>query len=137
MIQSTYLHDVLDIKQRSKIISKVVNNLKRLKSEYAIACCGMSGMLIAPEVAGRLNKPLWIVRKKENSHAYYKVEGKRLQVNYIIIDDQIASGNTIRYIIKNINHSMKCAKKLKKIILYASDGHDYDKKEFNCLIQEL
>lgn len=77
----------------------------------AIACRGVSGMLIAPIVAMRLNKTLIVVRKGEPTHSTYAVEGDHGAQRYIILDDFIDSGDTIREIgasVHNANPSAKC-----------------------------
>jgi phosphoribosylpyrophosphate synthetase len=63
----------------------------------------MSGALIAPIVAHELNKPIVLVRKpKEDNHSGYPVEGVEFKT-YIIIDDFIETGATIRSIILALN----------------------------------
>lgn len=135
MIKSSYLHKALNVKKRSVVIDKIVKKLINENKSYAIACCGMSGMLIGPEVANRLKWPVWIVRKaKEKSHSYLSVEGDISVKDYIIIDDFIDTGETIKYINRKISDCIR-GSNINQIILYehhASIG--YWKKEFNCKI---
>lgn len=74
----------------------------------ALAFTGMSGALIAPLVAMRMDKPLIMVRKRgEQSHAgSMYVEGDYNARRYIIIDDLVASGDTARRIVHEISLAM-------------------------------
>ena len=83
---------------------KIVKRLhKKLKFD-AVAFSGSSGCAIAFYVASKYCIPLIYVRKaKEESH------GSRVECNYqgnirkyLIVDDFISSGNTIKYIRKTI-----------------------------------
>ena len=65
-----------------------------------IACRGVSGVIPAAVVAWKLNKRLLVVRKEEerrDSHASSLLEGW-LAPSYIIIDDFVSMGGTIRAI---------------------------------------
>jgi orotate phosphoribosyltransferase len=66
----------------------------------AIAFSGMSGALVAPSVAMALRKPMILARKPtDDSHAGKGVvEGALDAETYIIIDDFMSSGDTIRRI---------------------------------------
>lgn len=66
----------------------------------AIAFSGMSGALVAPAVAMALQKPMILARKStDDSHAGRGVVEGALEANtYIIIDDFMSSGDTIRRI---------------------------------------
>jgi hypothetical protein len=71
----------------------------------AIAVRGISGMIIGAPLAANLGKPLIVVRKpSEKSHGE-PVEVPTLlpgKFRYIIIDDMIASGETVRSIVVSI-----------------------------------
>lgn len=101
MIVSGYLSRVLRGEGISKVISYVENwlimaNVK--PSDFdAFAFRGMSGALIAPILAAKFNKNLLMVRKNtEGSHADDLVEGDNIPQRYIIVDDFVASGRTLR-----------------------------------------
>lgn len=52
----------------------------------------MSGALIAPIVALRMNKPIIMVRKSsEKSHSSRIVEGYKAASKYVILDDLICN----------------------------------------------
>lgn len=70
----------------------------------AIAFSGMSGALVAPSVAMALRKPMILARKDtDDSHAGRGVvEGALDADTYIIIDDFISYGDTVRRIHSSI-----------------------------------
>ena len=70
----------------------------------AIACRGVSGLLIAPIMAVRLKKSLLVVRKPhENNHSSQMVEGDAAAKRYIILDDFTCSGETAKAIKRAID----------------------------------
>jgi hypoxanthine phosphoribosyltransferase len=70
----------------------------------AIACRGVSGLLIAPMMAVRLKKSLLVVRKPgENNHSGRMVEGDAAAKRYIILDDFTDSGETAKAIKRAID----------------------------------
>jgi adenine/guanine phosphoribosyltransferase-like PRPP-binding protein len=89
---------VLNHKNRNKVIITAVCDLRKVESFDSIVCCGISGLLVAPQIAEILNKHLVVVRK-ENDKCYsdFGIEGVA-PYRYIIIDDLICSGKTVRHI---------------------------------------
>jgi adenine/guanine phosphoribosyltransferase-like PRPP-binding protein len=70
----------------------------------AIACCGLSGSLVAPDVARKLDKKLVIVRKNEGSHGHdVELSFNEDIGNYVIVDDLVESGKTINLIRKRLH----------------------------------
>lgn len=68
-----------------------------------IAFRGISGALIAPPVALRMNKQMIVVRKPEDStHSLLKVEGNKAARKYVILDDFSCSGATRRAIVEAV-----------------------------------
>jgi len=100
---ASYTCKVLNHKVRTKIIIKAVCDLRPLKDEFdSIACCGSSGLMVVPQIAELLNKNIILIRKKdEKCYSNFAIEGVR-PFRYIIIDDLICSGNTIRHITRTI-----------------------------------
>lgn len=98
-----WLKNVLNIKQRNKIVNFLYKNLKpHVETFDAIAISGYSMALIAPIIAHRLKKEMIIVRKeREPCHSDLIFEGKENQ-KCIIIDDLVASGGTLSHINKNL-----------------------------------
>lgn len=68
-----------------------------------IAFTGMSGALFAPIVAYKLHKEIVAIRKpRDGSHSDYDTEGYLHASKYIIIDDFVSSGRTVKRIIKEM-----------------------------------
>lgn len=104
-VHSTYLHVVVNHITLPKLVTHIANLLKPHKKQFdAIAFRGLSGALIAPLVAVRMKKHFLAVRKpSEKNHSTMKVEGDFDAQRYIILDDFIDSGETIKEIITEIN----------------------------------
>ena len=89
---------VLNHKTRNKIIIKAVCALRRITDSFdSIACCGTSGMMVVPQIAEILNKNIILVRKGEKCYSEHLVEGVA-PFRYIILDDLICSGSTVKHI---------------------------------------
>lgn len=81
------------------MIMKSVSELRGLDFD-SIVCCGISGLLVAPQVCEILNKNLIIIRKKNvKSYSSFVVEGV-CPSTYVVLDDLVCSGGTIKYIKK-------------------------------------
>lgn len=100
---SSHTCHVLNHKSRNKIIIKAVCNLRKISDSFdSIACCGVSGLVVAPQVCEILNKNLIIVRKyNENRYSDFSVEGAN-PGRYVILDDLVCSGKTLKHIISSI-----------------------------------
>jgi hypothetical protein len=92
-----YLERVLDVTQLPGIAEALAETLIRSGWEFdAIAFRGLSGTLVAPLVACRLNKRMIAVRKGENTHSSHSAEGLANEpTRYVIVDDLIDSGGTV------------------------------------------
>lgn len=101
-IISEYLDDYLCSKNLNKIIKKVKKSINSKLVFDSIAFRGMSGALLAPTLAIRLNKQLIMVRKKTETHSGLIVEGNLKSKKYIIVDDFIDSGLTVANILMEI-----------------------------------
>lgn len=89
---------VLNHKNRNKIIIKAVCDLRKVENFDSIACCGTSGLLVVPQIAELLDKHIVIVRKRDDrSYSDFGIEGVA-PYRYIIIDDLICSGKTVQHI---------------------------------------
>ena len=82
-----------------KAIADAVESLKDVDFD-TIAFRGASGALFAPIVAHLLKKEIFYVRKLDGSHSYADYEGFIESEKYIILDDFIGSGDTLRAIHK-------------------------------------
>lgn len=88
---------VLSSALRQKAIRKAIKTLRDSKLKFdSIVCTGISGMLVAPQVAARLGVPLVIVRKDENNHGDdVEFAMGEMPLRYVIVDDFVESGKTI------------------------------------------
>jgi len=101
-IHSLYLSRLMTPKTLRQTTNKIISTIKKNKIEFdAIAFRGLSGSLVAPIISLDIEKPLIVVRK-DASHGD-KIEGYVSADKYIIIDDFIDSGKTIRSILKSID----------------------------------
>jgi adenine/guanine phosphoribosyltransferase-like PRPP-binding protein len=95
---ASYLTTMMDPATRDAKVRQTIEFLQRHEFD-ALAVRGLSGLIIAPIVADRMNKTLLIVRKpKDTNHSYRKVEGDYGAKRYIILDDLVSSGDTVRAI---------------------------------------
>lgn len=126
---------LLNPRIKREIINNCCNDLKNNEICFdSIACCGISGLLVAPIVAENIKKNLVIVRKKNDKrYSPFHYEGV-IPKSYIIIDDLICSGKTIKHIIKTIQEDSPMSKCvgvycfLKDKCAYRADG-DLCKRE--------
>ena len=90
---------VLNHKVRNGIIIKAVCDLRKIKDSFdSIVCCGISGLMVAPQIAELLDKHIVVIRKaKEKCYSDFPMEGVT-PFRYIIIDDLVCSGSTIKHI---------------------------------------
>jgi orotate phosphoribosyltransferase len=128
-VKSGYLHSVLDPKLLPKTARVATKFLKTKKDSFdAIAIRGVSGVMLGAILSVRLNKPLLVVRKAEQSHSNYDVEGEKDFGRYIIVDDTICSGHTVNTIVDNIKDFNEKGR-LEGILLYndcgQSDWHNF------------
>lgn len=89
---------VLNHKERNRAIIKAVCDLRKIADSFdSIACCGVSGLMVVPQVAELLNKHIIVVRKGEKCYSEFRTEGVA-PFRYIILDDLICSGGTVKHI---------------------------------------
>lgn len=102
---------VLNHKVRNKAIIKAVCDLRKISDEFdSIACCGVSGLMVVPQIAELLNKHIVIIRKPDTkSYSDFHIEGVT-PFRYIIVDDLVCSGATIRLINNTIYEDCPRAK---------------------------
>lgn len=134
---SNYLHQGLDCVELQKRINATVVFLQRRSQKFdAIAFRGMSGALVAPAVAARLKKNLLMVRKATDSnHSSLSVEGfNGAPQRYVIIDDFIFTGATVREIQRTIGQMKHGAgHKLIGMVCYAwPNCYNVESKSREC-----
>jgi adenine/guanine phosphoribosyltransferase-like PRPP-binding protein len=90
---------VLNHKVRNKAIIKAVCDLRKISDQFdSIACCGISGLMVVPQIAELLDKHIVVIRKKNDKcYSEFPMEGV-VPFRYIIVDDLVCSGSTIKYI---------------------------------------
>lgn len=111
-----YLSDCFDIKKRVRTVNRLWEFVIKEKIEFdSIAVMGISGLVIGSILSYRLGSNLCVVRKTKRTHSENKVESGFNNIeSYLIIDDLMDSGKTVRSIIKeirnadNINGSKRC-----------------------------
>ena len=103
---------VLNHKIRNKIIIKAVCDLRKIAKDFdSIACCGVSGLMVVPQIAEILNKNILVVRKDERRYSDFTTEGVA-PFRYVVIDDLICSGKTIKHITDTIKEEYPRARAL-------------------------
>ena len=104
-MHSGHYSQTLDTPKRLKrICNRTIRNLKKAIASGsvpdfdAVACTGVSGMLIAPSIAMRLGVQLIVVRKTLGAtHATELAEGEPIRsYRYLLVDDFSCTGATIR-----------------------------------------
>ena len=102
-----------------KAVQKCVRIIRKRKLKFdAIAFRGLSGAVVAPMVALALKKTLIAVRKNR-SHGI-KVCGDLGAQSYLIIDDFISSGETVRKIVTSIERASLDEPTCVGAVLYAA-----------------
>lgn len=88
---------------RNRVILQCVKDIRNSNVDFdTIACSGTSGLLTVPRISEILKKNILVVRKrKEKSYSPFQYEGP-IPNKYIILDDLICSGRTVRHINKTI-----------------------------------
>ena len=102
---SHYMHKVLDPAEREKALASAKKYLKPIKINI-IAISGMSGIFGAL-LANEMKTGLILVRKTDDSsHSCFSWEGHVLETTdrWIIVDDLIDTGDTVRRIYRSIRH---------------------------------
>ncbi len=128
-IQTDYLNRVYG-KEFLKLVPMAVAKLRAFRKKHhfdAIAFTGSSGAALAFPLSYFLKLPLIHVRKKDRNHFSEKIEGTMSSQKYIIVDDFIASGATVRRVIKTIKSEYGHPVEPVGICLYDSDSRSlYD-----------
>lgn len=101
---------ILNHKIRKNIVAKCVESLSKIKNQFdTICCCGISGLLVSPYVAEKLDKNLLIIRKEQESrYSPFQYEGV-IPSKFVILDDLICSGETVSCILNTIKEECPSA----------------------------
>jgi len=104
-LESSYHEIPLSPKELKVTVNKLSKKIKLIHSKYKlshIVCTGISGQAVSWPLSVKTGIPICVVRKaKEESHGS-TVEGVGILKNFVIIDDFIASGDTIKRITKQL-----------------------------------
>lgn len=123
-VVSSYLHDVYRPNTLATIVHRLASEIlafRKKTSVDAIAFTGHSGSAVAYPLSCKLRIPLVCIRKGK-SHSSHIYEGVCPVGNYIIVDDFIDTGRTIRRIKKQVREYSKSAN-LVGIFLYSQGWH--------------
>lgn len=123
-IKSDYLNSIYQVQDYKKLVNKAAAAIKafKLKNPFdAIAFTGTSGAALAYPISAMLKIPLICVRKGAN-HYGEPIEGCVTATKYIIIDDFISMGRTMKKIISTIKKEMPTAKPV-AIFLYTATSN--------------
>jgi len=104
-ITSGYLHSFFEPDKMIKTITDLRQTIAASGVKFdAIACRGMSGLLVSSPLGMMMEKPVIVVRKgTSGTHSGSNVEGYLpVHLKYIIVDDFVETGATIRTIIRRI-----------------------------------
>jgi len=115
----TGYHDIaFDTVKRKKAVNRIAT---QLPADVGIVCTGLSGILVGVALANKTKRPFAIVRKPgDNTHSSFTVEGYLFD-QYVIVDDFIEYGGTIRRILREMykhNDESEC----RGIMLYGEDS---------------
>lgn len=100
---ASWIRPLVDPAKRRQAVARTRVRLSELPEFDAIAFTGLSGSVIAGAVASAMDKYLYCVRKEgESKHSAYVVEGPETGLRYIIIDDFISSGSTVRRVMEKV-----------------------------------
>ena len=123
---------VLNHKYRNKVIINAYTKLSKADFWFdSIACCGTSGMLVVPQIAELLKKNIIVVRKNLDCYSDFIIEGPSTK-QYVIIDDLICSGKTVKRIIKAIKTETPRSRCM-GVYSYMKDECAYAKAHDLCL----
>lgn len=145
------IFDPIKLKILTKYTVAVTRHLKKILDFNTLAVCGHSGIVLGTLVSTKLKMPLLVVRKDgDQAHDDLKVNGYRSEeCKYLILDDLISSGNTIRHVLRQIYETAQRKNDMARaaghnpwslptpagILLYESFGggkecYDWNSKEF-------
>lgn len=100
---------VLNHKFRNMIVMEAVRKLRPHDFDVIVAC-GTSGLIVVPQIAEILNKNILVVRKPgEKCYSEFSTEGVAPR-RYVILDDLICSGNTVKHIKRTIKSEYPISK---------------------------
>lgn len=101
-----YLERMFNLRLRKNTVRNAVETIRQnisVRSFDTIAVRGISGVLLGSPLAIKLNKNLCVIRKSDGSHSSNNLEsGLSCQGRYLIVDDFIETGSTVKAIVNGI-----------------------------------
>ena len=99
MLTTSYHEIGFEHDARHKAAERVMKGLTEYDRSVGLVFTGLSGILVGLPVADLTQRQFAVVRKpNDSSHACYLVEGYSFS-EYVIVDDFMSSGDTIKRII--------------------------------------
>jgi adenine/guanine phosphoribosyltransferase-like PRPP-binding protein len=106
VIHSDYLHVLFD-ERLDYLVRDAALTLTQKAGEFdALAVTGNSGAIFGGALAFLMEKPLLLIRKGD-AHSSLKWEGRADVTSYIVVDDCISTGATLRRIVATLPLEMK------------------------------
>ena len=124
-IGADYIKPVTLNAQRQIVMTNLLALINESGVEFdTVVFVGASGALMGPEVASRLNKEMLLVRKDSDSnHSSCWAEGHGDIKRFIVVDDLIATGRTMKILFEKMAAKLPQAKGV-GIFLYNDCGSD-------------
>ena len=125
------LFELDELVEAADALAYEINKDKFSLGINSLAVTGVSGFVMGGLLSYRTRLPLVVVRKEVDNHSGYSIEFTRMlrDLRYAIVDDLIASGDTVKKIISKIaahgeNDDNHANHELLKIYLYKSYKHE-------------
>ena len=120
---SSHISEVLNGCERKNKLNWIEKQLRSAPVGFTtIAVCGTSGLLVGPTIADRMKKKIAVIRKSTKiCHSDNSVESEIIK-QYIIIDDLVFIGETVRNIVDKIENQYPNARCV-GLVLYRGEGY--------------
>jgi orotate phosphoribosyltransferase len=136
MSHAAWLWQVFEPELFDRLCDKTAARLKKLRSKLgfdAVAFMGMSGSLLAPPVARQLKLRMIAVRPVGNSshtHSVHVVEAPDGCDRYVILDDFIETGETVRRIVRETKKELPYVRPVGILLHEAGDARGFTGDEY-------
>jgi adenine/guanine phosphoribosyltransferase-like PRPP-binding protein len=147
-IRTSHLRSVYESGLFEKTVGKAIETADILLQKYqfdTIAFTGMSGAAMAYILAYKLGLQLLCVRKKTDGSHFHRsyqfrdtglvCEGNLGSKRYLIVDDFISTGNTIKYIVESVYTEAPFAKCVAMLMYAQSMGRSFQHASWNDPIE--
>lgn len=122
---SEHQYSAAALRDKAQLVAAAIPRLLKKFDADCIVVTGKSGHSVAFAALMLIDYPLCVVRKESDQSHGTSVEGPDgLQVNrYIILDDFVASGTTVRNCVKTMHANNRYKVECAAVVEYSSDGH--------------